>query len=332
MDNKKDLYQISLKMIKDKYKINSFSIDTFNSIYQQFYSNNNIQPNNNINKQILKNIDDLMKNQLSSLSSSSLSSSSLSSSSQEPKEEDKPITTEMINEKLLEIRNLRTSLITNSNSNMKTNINNTESQFKSDATYYEGYNIYNHFNNNNNNNNGKSFIINAIKNTIYINNKLNNIYPAYLCIPSIIKKYTPYIILSINDEINYSFVPMVINDVWDIWKPVNDNYIGINSKSMLNISICDFTNSLIDFSEFYSDILEIGETAKGFHIKTNGSFNLKDKIKIITKTNNSFDNQIIHINNNIITIKKNNMKIDDFMNSKLFNCKYQFSLIFKYFI
>jgi hypothetical protein len=59
----------------------------------------------------------------------------------------------MINEKLLEIRNLRTSLITNSNSNMKTNINNTESQFKSDATYYEGYNIYNHFNNNNNNNN-----------------------------------------------------------------------------------------------------------------------------------------------------------------------------------
>jgi hypothetical protein len=26
------------------------------------------------------------------------------------------------------------------------------------------------------------------------------------------------------------------------------------------------------------------------------------------------------------------MKIDDFMNSKLFNCKYQFSLIFKYFI
>jgi hypothetical protein len=312
MDNQKTLYQISLKMIKDKYQINSFSIDTFNSIYQQFY-NNDIQPNNDINKQILKNIDDFMKSSSSS------------------KEEEKPITTEIINEKLLEVRNLRASMITNTNGNVKTNINNTESQFKGDPTYYEGYNIYNHFNNNsNNNNNGKSFIINAIKNTIYINNKINIIFPAYLCVPSIIKKTTPYIILSINDEISYSFVPMVINDVWDIWKPVNDNYIGVTSKSILNISICDFTNNLIDFSEFYSDILEIGETAKGYFIKTNGIFQMKDKIKIITKTNHHFDSQVININNNIITIKKNNIKIEDFMNSKLFNCKYQFSLIFKY--
>jgi hypothetical protein len=317
MDNQKDLYQISLKMIKDKYHIHSFSIDTFNSIYQQFY-HNDIQPNNNINKQILKNIDELVKNQLSS--------------SSVPKEE-KTITTDIINEKLLEVRNMRASMITNSNGNIKTNINNTESQFKGDTAYYEGYNIYNHFNNNNNNNNnnnGKSFIINCIKNTIYINNKINNIYPAYLCIPSIIKNNTPYIILSINDEISYTFIPMVINDVWDIWKPVNDNYVGINSKSVLNISICDFTNCLIDFSDFYSEILEIGETGKGYHIKTNGIFQIKDKIKIITKTNHQFDSQIIHMNNNIITIKKNNIKKDDFMNSKIFNCKYQFSLIFKY--
>ncbi len=304
-------------MIKDKYHIHSFSIDTFNSIYQQFY-HNDIQPNNNINKQILKNIDELVKNQLSS--------------SSVPKEE-KTITTDIINEKLLEVRNMRASMITNSNGNIKTNINNTESQFKGDTAYYEGYNIYNHFNNNNNNNNnnnGKSFIINCIKNTIYINNKINNIYPAYLCIPSIIKNNTPYIILSINDEISYTFIPMVINDVWDIWKPVNDNYVGINSKSVLNISICDFTNCLIDFSDFYSEILEIGETGKGYHIKTNGIFQIKDKIKIITKTNHQFDSQIIHMNNNIITIKKNNIKKDDFMNSKIFNCKYQFSLIFKY--
>jgi hypothetical protein len=307
MDNQKTLYQISLKMIKDKYQINSFSIDTLNSIYQQFY-NNDIQPNNDTNKQILKNIDDLMK------------SSSLPSLPSLPKEEEKPITTEIINEKLLEVRNLRASIITNTNS--KTNI--SESLFKgvSDATYYESYNNFS--------NNGKSFIINAIKNTIYINNKINTIYPAYLCIPSIIKKTTPYIILSINDEISYSFIPMVINDVWDIWKPVNDNYVGITSKSILNISICDFTNNLIDFSEFYSDILEIGETAKGYFIKTNGSFQMKDKIKIITKTNHQFDRQVIHINNNIITIKKNNIKMEDFMNGKLFNCKYLFSLIFKY--
>jgi len=306
MDNQKTLYQISLKMIKDKYNLNSFSIDTFNSIYQQFY-NNIQQPNNDINKQILKNIDDLIKNQ--------------SSLSLPPKEEEKIITQETINEKLLEVRNLRASIITNTN--------NIESQFKSDAAYYDGFN---HFNNNNNNNNGKSFIINAIKNTIYINNKINVIYPAYLCIPSIIKKYTPYIILSINDDISYSFVPMVINDVWDIWKPVNDSYVGVNSKSILNISICDFTNNLIDFGEFYSDILEIGETAKGYFIKTNGSFQIKDKIKIITKTNHQFDSQVIQTNNNIITIKKNNIKMEDFMNSKLFNCKYQFSLIFKYFV
>ena len=135
-------------------------------------------------------------------------------------------------------------------------------------------------------------------------------------------------------NISYTFIPMIINDVWDIWKPVNDNYMNIAlSNNIWNINIYDYSNNLIDFNEFYCDILEVLEVNNGFELKIANSylFKLRDKIKIISSKNNLIDNMIIDINNDIITIKKNNLKLDDFINAKIFNHKFQFSLIFKYF-
>ena len=158
-----------------------------------------------------------------------------------------------------------------------------------------------------------------------------------MCVPSIIRKYTPYIIVLINDNISnlsYTFVPDSKNEVWDIWKPVNENYISLGIlNSNWNINIYDFSNSLLNFNDFYIDIIEVLEMTNEFNIKVSNItyFDIKDKIKIILKNNNSYDNIINNINNNNITINKNNLKLDDFINSKVFNYKFQMSLIFKYF-
>ena len=84
----------------------------------------------------------------------------------------------------------------------------------------------------------KTFIINTIKNNFKIipsiDMKFNSIFPSHLCLPSIIKEKTPYIILSINDgnkNNNFTFIPKM-NNKWDIWKPITENYneININNK------------------------------------------------------------------------------------------------------
>jgi hypothetical protein len=326
-DNQKKLYLISLKMIKDKYNINSFSIDTFNSIYQRFHNNNNNNLSiNEINKLILKNIDETFKNP------SNGNGNGNGNVTNEPIIE----TDNDMNNKIIELRNLRANMTNNSNVENIT-LNNYD-DFNANPIVNPIVNpIINPIINNSN---GKSFIINTIKNSISVNNKYlnHNIYPAYLCVPSVIKKHTPYIIILINDNISnisYTFIPNVNNEVWDIWKPVNDNYISVGLlNSNWNINIYDFSNNLLNFNDFYVDIIEVLEISNNlFNIKVNNIslFDIKDKIRIILKNNTYNDNIINNINNNIITINKNNLKLDDFINSKVFNYKFQLSLIFKYF-
>uniref|UniRef100_A0A6C0LGF9 Uncharacterized protein n=1 Tax=viral metagenome TaxID=1070528 RepID=A0A6C0LGF9_9ZZZZ len=350
-DNQNKLYLISLKMIKDKYNINSFSIDTFNSIYQHFNStNNNNLSTNEINKLILKNIDESFKNP------------PLPQPAKEPQvtlpEEDNDI-----NNKITELRNIRANMINNSSADINNNttlnnyndfiLNPIQLNGNGNANANANGNVNGNVNANGNvngngngnangNANGKSFIINTIKNEIAVNNKYlnHNIYPAYLCVPAVVKKYTPYIILLINDNISnisYTFIPDIKNDVWDIWKPVNDNYTSVGIlNSNWNINIYDFSNHLLNFNDFYTDIIEVLEisSTNEFNIKVTNIalFEIKDKIKIILKNNISYDNVINKIDsNNIITINKNNLKLEDFINSKVFNYKFQMSLIFKYF-
>ena len=332
MNNEKQLYDICLKMIKDKHQLNEYSIDKFNTFYYQVFNNSTDTDNiNTLNKTVLKKInEDIILNT--------------------PKND-------TIQNKIIELQNIRAKM-NNTSANDANYVNNTN--HINNATAINDANDINDTNNGNDandfklqstnikyikvdnsaNNTGRSFIINTIKNNLYINNKYTNykIYPSHLCIPTAIKKLTPYIIIGIMDEhsnITYTFIPDIIGDIWDIWKPVNNNYININiSSSQWKISLYDHTNNYINLKNYYINILEIIEINNSYKIKVSNPnlFNTNDKVKIILNNNISIDNTIINKDeSNNIFIFINNLKIDQFINSKIYNLNYQLSIIFNIF-
>jgi hypothetical protein len=223
-----ELYNISLKMINDKFKINQYSKDDFLSIYNTIYKNNQT-PTNELNKEILKKINQIFS---------------------------QPIKTD-IDSRVKELENLRNNI--DKLSSVSTSQPISSSISKDDIiipqiqiTNEDKKIVY------------KTFIINTIKNnfkiTPSIDIKLNSIYTCCLCIPSIIKNETPYIILSINDGFknnNYTYIPFFQNK-WDIWKPITENYNEINlNNNKWTITIYDFLNKIIDFDDYYSTIYNV---------------------------------------------------------------------------
>jgi len=311
MDNNKDiLYEIAIKMVKDKHYINEYPREKFDKFYYQTFRNNPKTDNYKIlNKQVLKSIDEelLIK---------------------QPEENDVTI-----DDKIKEYEKQRANI------NIITKgVIEPEIEIQQSLDINNQTNNYKYINIDNNYHNGRSFIINTIKNSFNIINKYNNynIYPAYLCIPSIIKNKTPYIILGItdgNNNITYTFIPDIINDVWDIWKPVNKKYNNISLENNWNINLYDYGNNYINFNGFYLDILEVLEDDKYFNckIRKNHNFMIDDKIRIIFNNNVSQDYYINNIDEDVISINKNNIKLDQFINSRIFNFKNQISLIFKIF-
>jgi hypothetical protein len=313
MNNETKLYDICLKMIKDKHQLNEYSIDKFNTFYFQVF--NNINDNDNIN--------DLNKIVLKKINEDIIFNANKNNN---------------IQNKVAELQNIRSSMINNDN-----NINITSNNFddmdnlKISSTANIKYIKYDNLANNN----GRSFIINTFKNTLFINNKYTNhkIYPSHLCIPSIIKNITPYIIIGIMDEqqsnITYTFIPDIIGPIWDVWKPVNNNYININiSSSQWKINLYDHTNNYLELKKYYINILEILEINNSYKIKVSNPdyFNINDKVKIIFNNNITIDNTIINKDNeNNIYIYKNNIKIEQFIDSQIYNLNYQLSIIFNIF-
>jgi hypothetical protein len=305
-----ELYKTSLKMINDKYNINKYSKDDFLIIYKTFYQENKI-PTNELNKEVLKKINQIFSQSIKTdidsrvkeLENTRNNIDKLSSIS--PPSQNQPISSTIIKEdiKIPQIQ-----------------ITNEEKQI----TY-------------------KTFIINTIKNnfkiTTTIDIKLNSIFPCCLCIPSNIKNETPYIILSINDgikNINYTYIPTSQNK-WDIWKPITENYNELNlNNNKWSINIYDYLNNVIDFDEYYSTIFNViyDKNEEMFFLKIDNIhlFNKNDKIKLIMKDGSSIDNKIADIKNDKIVIYPNNMEYKDFIDAKLFNYNYQFTLLFKYYI
>jgi hypothetical protein len=339
MNNDKKLYEICLKMIKDKHQLNEYSIDKFNTFYFQVFNNSSQDDNiNDLNKLVLKKInEDIIFN------------SSINDN---------------IQNKIIELQNIRSSMNANinGNGNINGNINangngNGNGNINSNGNgNSNGNEIFNDIDNMRisssanikymkfdklANNIGRSFIINTIKNTLFITNKYTNhkIYPSHLCIPSIIKNITPYIIIGIMDNqqsnITYTFIPEIIGPVWDIWKPVNSNYININiGSSQFKINLYDHTNNYLDLKNYYIDILEILEINNSYKIKVSNPdfFNINDKVKIIFNNNITMDNTIINKDKeNNIYIYINNIKIEEFIQSKIYNLNHQLSIIFNIF-
>ena len=324
MNNETKLYEICLKMINDKHQLNEYSIDKFNTFYFQVFNNSSDTDNiNDLNKMVLKKInEDIILNSTKN---------------------------DNIQNKIIELQNIRSSMninangisngIANANSNDIGNFNNDDDidnlkiSSSGNIKYMKLDNLSNNI--------GRSFIINTFKNTFVITNKYTNhkIYPSYLCIPSVFKNITPYIIISIMDEeqsnITYTFVPDIIGPIWDIWKPVNSNYININiGSSQWKIILYDHTNNYLDLKKYYINILEILEINKSYKIKVSNPelFNINDKVKIIFNNNIMVDNTIINKDNeNNIYIYINNNKIEQFIDSKIYNLNYQLSIIFNIF-
>ena len=165
------LYEISLKMLNDKHKISNYPYEKFETIYNKVFADKNEFNENDLNKQVLKKINE-----------------DYISSKQEPDINlvVKDYISKRENSKIIPYA---TELINNKNTINYINVDN--------------------------NSTGRSFIINTFKNNVNFTKQiLNKIYPSYLCIPSSIKNYTPYIVLSINEDINYTFVPSKISNVW----------------------------------------------------------------------------------------------------------------------
>ena len=331
------LYNISLKMLKDKHNLDEYPRDKFNIIYYQIFNNNNNNLEiNDLNKLVLKKINE----------------SIIFIDNDKDNNRDKDNDDNKIEAKINELRNIRNNMNLNlntTNANGNTNgtnfLNNTDNQIDIDEKFNEIQEIRNNMINTTTNSNTntnikfKTFIINSIKNNFTTNINKTNIYPLYLCLPSFIKKITPYIILSISDSynniINYTFIYKKNSTNWDIWKHVINSYHKIIlENTTCIIKLYNFNNNLISLNYYYSTTIEILENNNHYDIKVDKIhlFNLNDKIKIMLNNNHSSDNIIrdIDIENQIIQIDKNNINIDEFINSKIFNYNYQLSLIFKY--
>jgi hypothetical protein len=303
-----ELYKTSLKMIKDKFGINQYLKEDFLIIYKTFYQENQTATNE-LNKEVLKKINQIFS---------------------------QPVKTD-IDSRVKELENARNNIdkltsISTQNQPISSSIAKDDMKIPQiQITNEEKQITY------------KTFIINTIKNnfkiTPSIDIKSHTIFPCYLCIPSNIKKETPYIIISINDGIknnNYTFIPTFENK-WDIWKPITENYneINLNNNKWI-INIYDYLNNVIDFEEYYSTIFNViyEKNEEMYYLKIDNIhlFNKNDRIKLIMKDGNSRDNKIAYIKNDKIVIYPENLEYKDFIDAKLFNYNYQFSLLFKYYI
>ncbi len=331
--DKQQLYVITLKMLNDKYNINEYPFQKFNNIYTYIYNSYKTTiPNNDINKQILIYIKTEIENTNANTNAN--------------KEENFNIET-----KLKEIEFIRSTLKEETERKLKeVNYNNEyikEKELKENKELKElkengngtSGGVVNIIRmNDNKNDTYKTFVINMNRNELNlthtdINNKNSNIFPCCICFSkSFLQiKDSPYITLVVKDDIRkFEYYFARVNKT--TFKPVIDNYncmdVGINNQ--WSISILDFCGNMININEYYYDIIDVLELEDYFslNIHNHSNFDINDTIKIISEL--KITTSIVKNKNERIIINKNNLKLQDFKYAKIFNCKYQISVFFKY--
>jgi len=315
-----NLYQSCLKMLNDKYKINDYPKDVFMEIYMNIYNENKATtPNNDLNKLVLIEVRNKVEKDL-----------------KEPVSE-----TSDLEMKIREAEAIRASIAkmtpimgaVNLEGVEETQPSTTPSQTIHVSNYQQATTLPK----------CKTFIVNTTKNNFKIKSmvdvKTYSIYPCYICIPADIKYKTPYLILSLNDGVkqnNYTYIPVDINHSnWDNWKPITDDYMEISlGNNNWTINFIDYLGNPLDMNEYQVIVNDVLMVNNNYTLNINKPqyFNINDKIKIIKGNGYISDNIITDINNNIITIHKNNLELNDFMDSKIINYKHNFSITFKYHI
>lgn len=199
--------------------------------------------------------------------------------------------------------------------------------------------------------NYKSFIINSMnrdwcknpsRNFINFNVSIDaesyTFYPHCLCLPSFVKRRTPYVLANITDgkkNVIYCFTCSQTLENWDTWLPI-DGAENIDLKSKVwSVRLYDFTNNELDLGHDAIEVLEVSKKEGQFLLKISGNSDITrgDVLnirfyngRIVPK--NALDfitvSQVVTINDS------DNIVIDDFINAKIMVQKSQFSFIVKY--
>lgn len=305
-------------MLNDKYKISEYPKDAFMEIYMNIY-NDGTTPNNDLNKQVLIEVRNKIEKDLSGA-----------------------VSNENLELKIREAEAIRASIAKMTPIMGAVNLDGMdETQSTPITAPPQTIHISNH-QQTTTLPKCKTFIINTTKNNFKIKSvvdaKTHSIYPCYICIPADIKYKTPYLIVSLNDgikQINYTYIPVDINHSnWDNWKPITDDYMEISLGTNWTISLIDYLGNPLDMNEYQAIVNDVLMVNNNYTLNINKPqyFKINDKIKIIKGNGYICDNSITNIDNNIITIHKNNLELDDFMDSKIINYKHNFSITFKYHI
>ena len=189
---------------------------------------------------------------------------------------------------------------------------------------------------------------NFIKFNISIDTNANIFYPQCICFPSFVKNITPYVLMNISDDTRNLFYSFVCKESykdskWDSWYPTeNVENISLQNKSW-SIKFYDFMNNELDLGADNIPIIEANiHDGHKFVLKFNldeisndNNFKINDILCIRTYSGKIYYKKItdyIKASTNIITIldDKNELVIDDFINSKILNTNNQFSFIIKY--
>lgn len=320
------LYDSVLKMLKNKFNIDTYDYQKFQKIFNDIIIENQNDDPREINKKVLIYIRDNINIKENT---------------------DNIIDNDSLSKKIKEIEYIRNNNIIIPSSPISTTTTTTTipTSIPTPTTIYNNIKpeiIY-----------SKTFIINSI-NRDWINNpnrnnlkifhpkNLNNnkFFSKCLCLNKNIQYLTPYIILNITDNIKTyqcTFICDKSNLKWDIWKPVNDNCINIDlNNNIWYIKLFDFDNNELLLGNDNIPILEVLfiNDNKELKLKIKDISNLKiNDLLIIKLKNNTFINvNILKINydENCFIINNNNYKLDDFINSTFLNSSEQFSLIISY--
>ena len=279
-----------------------------------------------------------------------------------------------LEEKRNNIALLKKNIISNPNST----INNTNSTISNISDNNNNVNIIQQQNNinlkllellniNTNKNKNKNLIINSynrdwitnpdrnkISFNINIDLSIHNIKINKILLPVNIKNITPYINLIINDgKINQKIIYILSNNNhnnnnWDIWEPINNDYVLLINKNW-HINFTDFLNKELEMGRDSIDVIEVIENDdkdyeeykydiiinKKNELEYN-SFGINllrpyDNILIKTNTGDNIIAKIANINDNTISIYSKNIEKISLINSTLLNYKSQYSIIMTYY-
>lgn len=196
----------------------------------------------------------------------------------------------------------------------------------------------------------KTPLRNNIKFSVPLSLDTNLFYLDTLCLPTFVRNITPYVIINVSDgnkRIFYTLLPLATStgcSKWDVWKPIqNAENIVLGHKNW-SLKLYDFYNNELDLG---ADDIQIVEVKKDD--KVDNKFTIKLQVDKHSYDNNFTpnDNMILRANNTklhyntilhydkdtgtmTIVDKKNKLKPEDFINSKIMNCNNQFSCIIKY--